>query len=103
MTQISLGPKCRKCRKDEASCARIVGCCRQCTHTFGDDPIAATRQCDNAIIARISSHVAGFAALCLDCGRISGQQRLISVALLQLALLHGRDSWLPTDNTRRAA
>lgn len=30
--RIPLGPTCRQCTADEASCARSGGCCRSCTH-----------------------------------------------------------------------
>lgn len=97
-----LGPPCRRCRTTEAGCARNPAhCCEACTHKFGEGTQSATCRYRRATIARVSRGPAAYLAVCLDCGHVTSQQRLISVALNELALLHGRQSW--TVATRRAA
>lgn len=34
---LAVGPRCRRCTKPEADCARLGGCCPECTHTFGEE------------------------------------------------------------------
>ena len=89
----AFGPKCRPCRTSEAGCARTNGCCTRCTHNFGETTPLTACNLSHGTIARISNGIAPYTALCLTCGAMTSPQRLISVALDQLARRHGQPSW----------
>jgi hypothetical protein len=42
MSGISVGPSCRRCRKNEQDCAWSYPCCDGCLHRFGEPPAAVS-------------------------------------------------------------